>query len=43
MRRGRKHVVAAYFGGRTGALRNAAVRTHIEAALPKAAEGQGSP
>ena len=38
MRRGRKHVVAAYFGGRTGALRNAAVRTHIEAALPKAAE-----
>jgi D-alanyl-D-alanine carboxypeptidase len=38
MRRGRKHVVAAYFGGRTGALRNAAVRTHIEAALRKAAE-----
>jgi D-alanyl-D-alanine carboxypeptidase len=38
MRRGKKHVVAAYFGGRTGALRNAAVRTHIEAALPKAAE-----
>ena len=38
MRRGKKHVVTAYFGGRTAALRNAAVRTHIEAALPKAAE-----
>jgi D-alanyl-D-alanine carboxypeptidase len=38
MRRGRKHVVTAYFGGRTAALRNAAVRSHIEAALLKAAE-----
>ena len=37
-RRGRKHVLAAYFGGRTAALRNAAVRTHLDAGFAKASE-----
>jgi len=37
-RRGRKHVMAAYFGGQTAALRNAAVRTHLDAAFAKASE-----
>jgi len=38
VRRGRKHVVAAYFGGNTGALRNAAVRSHLGAGLLKASD-----
>jgi D-alanyl-D-alanine carboxypeptidase len=38
VRRGKKHLIAAYFGGKTGALRNAAVRAHFDAALPKASE-----
>ena len=38
VRRGRKHVVAAYFGGSTGALRNAAVRAHLGAGLLKASD-----
>jgi D-alanyl-D-alanine carboxypeptidase len=37
-RRGKKHVLAAYFGGRTAALRNAAVRTHLDAGFGKASE-----
>jgi D-alanyl-D-alanine carboxypeptidase len=37
-RRGTKHVVAAYFGGTTAALRNAAVRQHLDAGLGKASE-----
>jgi D-alanyl-D-alanine carboxypeptidase len=37
-RRGKKHVVAAYFGGNTAALRNAAVRAHLDAGLIKASE-----
>jgi len=36
VRRGRKHVVAAYFGGTTAALRNAAMRSHLNAGLLKA-------
>jgi D-alanyl-D-alanine carboxypeptidase len=38
VRRGKKHLIAAYFGGNTSALRNAAVRTHLDAAFPKASE-----
>jgi D-alanyl-D-alanine carboxypeptidase len=38
VRRGKKHVIAAYFGGTTAALRNAAVRVHLDAALLKASE-----
>jgi D-alanyl-D-alanine carboxypeptidase len=38
VRRGKKHVVAAYFGGKTAALRNAAVRARLDAALLKASE-----
>ncbi len=37
-RRGKKHVLAVYFGGKTAALRNAAVRTHLDAAFAKASE-----
>ena len=37
-RRGRKHVMAAYFGGQTAALRNAAVRAQLDAAFAKASE-----
>ena len=37
-RRGKKHVMAAYFGGRTAALRNAAVRTHLDAGFEKASD-----
>jgi D-alanyl-D-alanine carboxypeptidase len=37
-RRGKKHVVAAYFGGSTAALRNAAVRAHLDAGISKASE-----
>jgi D-alanyl-D-alanine carboxypeptidase len=37
-RRGKRHVVAAYFGGSTAALRNAAVRAHLDAGLSKASE-----
>jgi D-alanyl-D-alanine carboxypeptidase len=37
-RRGRKHVLVAYFGGKTAALRNAAVRTHLDAGFVKASE-----
>ncbi len=37
-RRGKKHVMAAYFGGSTAALRNAAVRAHLDAGLIKASE-----
>src|SRR5262245_39481928 len=36
VRRGKKHVLAAYFGGETAASRNVAVRAHLDAALPKA-------
>jgi D-alanyl-D-alanine carboxypeptidase len=36
-RRGKKHVIAAYFGGDTAALRNAAVRRHLDAGFVKAA------
>jgi D-alanyl-D-alanine carboxypeptidase len=35
-RRGKKHVIAAYFGGNTAALRNAAVRRHLDAGFAKA-------
>jgi D-alanyl-D-alanine carboxypeptidase len=38
VRRGNKRVIAAYFGGNTAALRNAAVRAHLDAALAKASE-----
>src|SRR5262249_54470093 len=38
VRRGKKHVLAAYFGGKTAALRNAAVRAHLDAGLAKASE-----
>jgi D-alanyl-D-alanine carboxypeptidase len=38
VRRGKKHVIGAYFGGKTSALRNAAVRAHFDAAFPKASE-----
>jgi D-alanyl-D-alanine carboxypeptidase len=37
-RRGKKHVFVAYFGGKTAALRNAAVRAHLDAGFAKAAE-----
>jgi D-alanyl-D-alanine carboxypeptidase len=37
-RRGRKHVIAAYFGGQTAALRNAAVRAHLDTGFAKASE-----
>jgi len=40
VRRGQKHVIAAYFGGTTAALRNAAVRVHLDAALLKASEAK---
>jgi D-alanyl-D-alanine carboxypeptidase len=36
VQRGKKRVVAAYFGGKTAASRNAAVRAQLDAALPKA-------
>jgi D-alanyl-D-alanine carboxypeptidase len=38
VRRSKKHVIVAYFGGKTGALRNAAVRAHLDAAMPKASQ-----
>jgi D-alanyl-D-alanine carboxypeptidase len=38
VRRGKKHVVAAYFGGYTAALRNAAVRARLDAGLARASE-----
>jgi D-alanyl-D-alanine carboxypeptidase len=38
VRRGKKHVVAAYFGGYTAALRNAAVRARLDAGLAKASD-----
>jgi D-alanyl-D-alanine carboxypeptidase len=38
VRREGKHVLAAVFGGKTAALRNAAMRTHLNAALIKASE-----
>jgi D-alanyl-D-alanine carboxypeptidase len=37
-RRGKKHVFVAYFGGKTAALRNAAVRAHLDAGFAKASE-----
>ena len=37
-RRGRKHVLAAYFGGQTAAQRNAAVRAQLDAGFLKASE-----
>jgi D-alanyl-D-alanine carboxypeptidase len=37
-RRGKKHVLVAFFGGKTAALRNAAVRAHLDAGFTKAAE-----
>ncbi|MBO0765338.1 MAG: D-alanyl-D-alanine carboxypeptidase, partial [Hyphomicrobiaceae bacterium] len=40
VRRGKKHVLAAYFGGYTAALRDAAVRAHLDAGLAKASERQ---
>ena len=42
-RRGKKHLVAAYFGGKTAALRNAAVRTHLDAAFANASERRTRP
>jgi D-alanyl-D-alanine carboxypeptidase len=39
-RRGQKHVLVAYFGGRTAALRNAAVRAHLDAAFAKASDSR---
>ena len=42
-RRGKKHVVAAYFGGSTAGLRNAAVRAHLDAGLSKASERKTRP
>jgi D-alanyl-D-alanine carboxypeptidase len=42
-RRGKKHLVAAYFGGKTAALRNAAVRTHLDAGFAKASERRTRP
>ncbi|MFZ1104874.1 MAG: D-alanyl-D-alanine carboxypeptidase [Hyphomicrobiaceae bacterium] len=35
-RRGKKRVLVAYFGGKTAALRNAAVRAHLDAGFAKA-------
>jgi D-alanyl-D-alanine carboxypeptidase len=35
-RRGKKHVLVAYFGGKTAAQRNAAVRSHLDAGFAKA-------
>ncbi len=37
VRRGKKHVVAAVFGGATAATRNATMRTYLNMALLKAA------
>ncbi|HEX5958588.1 MAG TPA: D-alanyl-D-alanine carboxypeptidase family protein [Hyphomicrobiaceae bacterium] len=37
-RRGRKHILIAYFGGKTARSRNAAVRTHLNAGFVKASE-----
>jgi D-alanyl-D-alanine carboxypeptidase len=37
-RRGNKHVLAAYFGGKTAALRNAAVRAHLDTGFDKASQ-----
>ena len=37
-RRGKKHVFVAYFGGKTAALRNVAVRAQLDAAFAKASE-----
>jgi D-alanyl-D-alanine carboxypeptidase len=42
-RRGKKHLVAAYFGGQTAALRNAAVRTHLDAGFTKASDRRTRP
>jgi D-alanyl-D-alanine carboxypeptidase len=39
-RRGKKHVFVAYFGGKTGALRNVAVRAQLDAAFAKASEAK---
>jgi D-alanyl-D-alanine carboxypeptidase len=39
-RRGRKHVLVAYFGGKTSAQRNAAVRAHLDSAFAKASESK---
>ncbi len=38
VRRGRKHVVGAVFGGATASLRNAAMRTYLNIGLMKASE-----
>ena len=38
VRRGRKHVVGAVFGGATASLRNAAMRTYLNIGLVKASE-----
>ncbi|HEX6001702.1 MAG TPA: D-alanyl-D-alanine carboxypeptidase [Hyphomicrobiaceae bacterium] len=37
-RRGRKHLLIAYFGGKTSRSRNAAVRAHLNAGFAKASE-----
>jgi D-alanyl-D-alanine carboxypeptidase len=37
-RHGKKHVFVAFFGGKTAALRNAAVRIYLDAAFAKASE-----
>jgi D-alanyl-D-alanine carboxypeptidase len=39
-RRGKKHVFVAYFGGKTAALRNAAVRAHLDQGFTKASEAK---
>jgi hypothetical protein len=39
-RRGRTHVFVAYFGGKTAALRNAAVRAHLDQGFTKASEAK---
>jgi D-alanyl-D-alanine carboxypeptidase len=37
-RRGKRHVIVAYFGGKTSASRNAAVRAQLDAGFTKAAQ-----
>jgi D-alanyl-D-alanine carboxypeptidase len=39
-KRGKKHVLVAYFGGKTAALRNVAVRARLDAGFAKASEAK---
>jgi D-alanyl-D-alanine carboxypeptidase len=39
-KRGKKHVLVAYFGGKSAALRNVAVRAQLDAAFAKASEAK---